>query len=75
MPVEIVEVTTVGNINYITYLTADKEETLAGSNKNLKAISKKALKEYRESLETVCSFCHKSQMDKLVCSRVSTYCA
>ncbi|KJA26602.1 hypothetical protein HYPSUDRAFT_36315 [Hypholoma sublateritium FD-334 SS-4] len=75
MSYEIIESTTVGNTSYTTYVTADTEEILAAANK--KAIVTKTFKDYRNAQPAVCSFCSKSQMDKLVCSKckVAAYCS
>ena len=68
MPKQVIEEHTVGNITYTTVITSDGGITAS----NMKALKTKALKEYRDSLPTACSFCQKSQVNKLVCAKVST---
>ena len=68
MPTDIVETAVVGNVTFVTTTTPDARD-IASSARD--AIPTKEMKAYRETLITACSFCHKSQKEKLVCAKVS----
>ena len=68
MPTEIILNTAdVGDVTLFQSLTP-YAKSVAQLNKE--GMPTKAMKAYRESLTTACSFCHKSQKEKLVCAKV-----
>lgn len=68
MPSDIILNTTyMGDVTIVQSLTPSAKSV---AQLNREAMPTNAMKAYRETLTTACSFCHKSQKDKLVCAKV-----